>query len=219
MSIWKQIPKLAAALGLAFALAGCGVNNIPTKDQAVKARWADVQAAYQRRNDLIPNLVSTVAGYAAQEKSVLIGVTEARAQATHVSIDASTISDPAKFQQFQQAQDKLSGVLGRLMAISENYPDLKSNQNFLALQAQLEGTENRIEIARRDYNSAVQDYNTELVTIPGSLWAATMYKSYKQATPFAASTAAQSAPVVSFPGATSTAPSPAPAAAQPGTKP
>jgi LemA protein len=219
MSIWKQIPKLAAALGLAFVLAGCGVNNIPTKDQAVKASWADVQAAYQRRNDLIPNLVNTVAGYAAQEKSVLIGVTEARAQATHVSIDASTISDPAKFQQFQQAQDKLSGVLGRLMAISENYPDLKSNQNFLALQAQLEGTENRIEIARRDYNSAVQDYNTELVTIPGSLWAATMYKSYKQATPFAASAAAQSAPVVSFPGATSTAPPPAPAAAQPSAKP
>src|SRR5580704_663412 len=202
MSIWKQIPKLAAALGLAFALAGCGVNNIPTKDQAVKARWADVQAAYQRRNDLIPNLVSTVAGYAAQEKSVLIGVTEARAQATHVSVDASTITDPAKFQQFQQAQDKLSGVLGHLLSITENYPDLKSNQNFLALQAQLEGTENRIEIARRDYNAAVQDYNTELVTVPGSLWAATMYKSYKQALPFDASAAAQSAPVVSFPGAT-----------------
>ncbi|HVW72683.1 MAG TPA: LemA family protein [Rhizomicrobium sp.] len=223
MSIWKQIPKLAVALGLAITLAGCGVNNIPSKDQNVKARWADVQAAYQRRSDLIPNLVNTVAGYAAQEKSVLIGVTQARAQATHVSVDASTISDPAKFQQFQEAQDKLSGVLGRLMAISENYPQLKSDQNFLALQAQLEGTENRIEIARRDYNSAVQDYNTELVTIPGSLWAATMYKSYKQATPFAASAAAQSAPVVSFPGvasgATSTAPPPSPAAAQPGTKP
>jgi LemA protein len=218
MSIWKQIPKLVVALGLAAALAGCGVNNIPSKDQNVKARWADVQAAYQRRSDLIPNLVSTVAGYAAQEKSVLVGVTEARAQATHVSVDASTISDPAKFAQFQEAQDKLSGVLGRLMSISENYPDLKSNQNFLALQAQLEGTENRIEIARRDYNSAVQDYNTELVTIPGSLWASTMYKSYKQATPFAASAAAQSAPVVSFPNATSTAPPPAPAAAQPGTQ-
>ena len=218
MSIWKQIPKLAAALGLAFALAGCGVNNIPTKDQAVKARWADVQAAYQRRNDLIPNLVNTVAGFAAQEKSVLIGVTEARAQATHVSVDASTITDPGKFAQFQAAQDKLSGVLGRLMAISENYPQLESDQNFLALQAQLEGTENRIEIARRDYNSAVQDYNTELVTIPGSLWAATMYKSYKQATPFAASTAAQSAPVVSFPGATPPAATPAtPAAPQPAT--
>src|ERR1700744_4080785 len=218
MTIWKQIPKLAAALGLALALAGCGVNNIPSKDQNVKARWADVQAAYQRRSDLIPNLVNTVAGYAAQEKSVLVGVTEARAQATHVSVDASTISDPAKFQQFQEAQDKLSGVLGRLMAISENYPDLKSNQNFLALQSQLEGTENRIEIARRDYNAAVQDYNTELVTVPGSLWAATLYKSYKQATPFAASAAAQSAPTV-FPGAQSAAPPPAPAAAQPGTQP
>src|ERR1700744_448029 len=201
MTIWKQIPKLAAALGLALALAGCGVNNIPSKDQNVKARWADVQAAYQRRNDLIPNLVNTVAGYAAQEKSVLIGVTQARAQATHVSVDASTITAPAKFQQFQEAQDKLSGVLGRLMAISENYPDLKSNQNFLALQSQLEGTENRIEIARRDYNSAVQDYNTELVTIPGSLWASTLYKSYKQATTFQASAAAQGAPVVTSPGA------------------
>lgn len=219
MTIFKQIWKLVAAFGLVFALAGCGINNIPAKDQNVKARWADVQAAYQRRNDLIPNLVNTVAGYAAQEKSVLIGVTQARAQATHVSVDASTITDPAKFQQFQDAQDRLSGVLGRLMAISENYPQLKSDQNFLTLQAQLEGTENRIEIARRDYNSAVQDYNTELVTIPGSLWAATLYKTYKQATPFAASAGAQSAPVVSFPGATSSAPPPSPAAAQPGTQP
>src|SRR5579872_3637551 len=219
MRILRQVPKLLAALGIALALAGCGVNTIPTKDQAVKARWADVQAAYQRRNDLIPNLANTVAGYAAQEKSVLIAVTQARASATQVKVDASTITDPARFAQFQQAQDKLSGVLGRLMAISENYPDLKSNQNFLALQSQLEGTENRIEITRRDYNSAVQDYNTELVTIPGSLWAATMYKSYKQATPFAASAAAQQAPVVSFPGvasgATSQAPAPSPAAAQP----
>lgn len=216
MTIWKQLPKLAAAFGLALALAGCGVNTIPTKDQAVKARWADVQAAYQRRADLIPNLANTVAGYAAQEKSVLIAVTQARASATQVKVDASTITDPAKFAEFQQAQDKLSGVLGRLMAISENYPDLKSNQNFLALQSQLEGTENRIEISRRDYNGAVQEYNTELVTLPGSLWASTFYKSYKQATPFAASAAAQSAPVVSFPGAAS-APPPAAAAAQPGT--
>jgi LemA protein len=216
MSIWKQLPKFAVILAIAAGLAGCGVNTIPTKDQAVKARWADVQAAYQRRNDLIPNLANTVAGYAAQEKSVLTAVTQARASATQVKVDASTITDPAKFAEFQQAQDKLSGVLGRLMAISENYPDLKSNQNFLALQSQLEGTENRIEISRRDYNAAVQDYNTELVTVPGSIWAATFYKSYKQATPFAASAGAQSAPVVSFPGATA-APPPAPAAAQPGT--
>ena len=215
MSIWKQLPKFAAIVAIAAGLAGCGVNTIPTKDQAVKARWADVQAAYQRRADLIPNLANTVAGYAAQEKSVLIEVTQARASATQVKIDASTITDPAKFAEFQQAQDRLSGVLGRLMAISENYPDLKSNQNFLALQSQLEGTENRIEISRRDYNAAVQDYNTELVTVPGSLWAATFYRSYKQATPFAASNAAQSAPTVTFPGAQSSAPTPAPAAAPP----
>src|SRR6478752_6769133 len=218
MSILKSLPKLFAALGIAVALPSCGVNTIPTKDQAVKARWADVQAAYQRRNDLIPNLANTVAGYAAQEKSVLTAVTQARASATQVKVDASTITDPEKFAQFQQAQDRLSGVLGRLMAISENYPDLKSNANFLALQSQLEGTENRIEISRRDYNAAVQDYNTELVTIPGSIWAATFYKSYKQATPFAASAAAQSAPTV-FPGAQSTAPPPSPSAAQPGTQP
>jgi len=217
MTIFRQFSKLAAAFGVALVLAGCGVNNIPAKDQAVKARWADVQAAYQRRSDLIPNLANTVAGYAAQEKSVLTAVTQARAQATHVSVDASTITDPAKFAQFQAAQDRLSGVLGRLMAISENYPNLKSNQNFLALQAQLEGTENRIEIARRDYNAAVQDYNTELVTIPDSLWAATLYKNYKQATPFAANAAAQSAPVVHFD--TGTAPAPSPQAAQPGTQP
>lgn len=214
MSIWKQLPKLAAVFALGLVLAGCGVNTIPTKDQAVKARWADVQAAYQRRADLIPNLANTVAAYAKQEQTVLTQVTQARASATQVKIDASTITDPAKFAEFQQAQDRLSGVLGRLMAISENYPDLKSNQNFLALQSQLEGTENRIEISRRDYNAAVQDYNTELVTIPGSLWAATFYRSYKQATPFAASAAAQSAPSV-FPGAQSAAPPPAPEAAPP----
>ena len=211
MSISRTLPKILAALGLSLVLVGCGVNNIPTKDQAVKAAAANVQAAYQRRSDLIPNLVATVQGYAVQEKSVLTQVTEARAQATHVSIDASTITDPAAMARFQAAQDQLSGVLGHLLSITENYPDLKSNQNFLALQSQLEGTENRIEIARRDYNSAVQDYNTELVTIPGSLWAATMYKSYKQAQPFQATAAAQSAPVVSFPAASAPAPAPAPA--------
>jgi LemA protein len=201
MNISKHLSKIFTVVGLSLALAGCGVNNIPTKDQAVKAAFADVQAAYQRRSDLIPNLVATVQGYAVQEKTVLIQVTEARAQATHVSVDASTITNPAAMEKFQQAQNQLSGVLGHLLAITENYPDLKSNQNFLALQSQLEGTENRIEIARRDYNTAVQDYNTELVTIPGSIWAATMYKSYKQATPFAAAANAQTAPVVSFPSA------------------
>jgi LemA protein len=206
MNSFKGLTRVLAILGLSLVLTGCGVNAIPTKDQAVKAATANVQAAYQRRSDLIPNLVATVQGFAAQEKTVLTQVTEARAQATHVSIDASTITDPAAMAKFQAAQNQLSGVLGHLLAITENYPDLKSNQNFLALQSQLEGTENRIEIARRDYNSAVQDYNTELVTIPGSLWAATVYKSYKQAQPFAATPAAQSAPVVSFPGASTPAP-------------
>ena len=215
MAISKAFPKFLAALGLTLALAGCGVNAIPTKDETVKARWGDVQAAYQRRSDLVPSLVSTVQGYAVQEKSVLIAVTQARAQATHVSIDASTVTDPAAFQKFQQAQDQLSGVLGHLLSITENYPDLKSNQNFLALQSQLEGTENRIEIARRDYNSAVQDYNTELRTFPGVIWATTLYKSQKPAQQFAASSTAQGAPIVNFTGqpaqpSTATQPPPPP---------
>jgi LemA protein len=198
MTFLKQLPKLVAALGLALALAGCGVNNIPSKDQNVKARWADVQAAYQRRNDLIPNMVNTVAGYAAQEKSVLIGVTQARAQATHVSVDASTITDPAKFQQFQEAQDKLSGVLGRLMAISENYPDLKSNQNFLALQAQLEGTENRITVARSRYISSVQDYNSMIRTFPNNLTAKMFGYQVKPNFSVANEQAISTAPTVDF---------------------
>jgi len=214
MKIARVLPKFLAVLGLSLALAGCGVNAIPTKDEAVKARWGDVQAAYQRRSDLIPNLVSTVQAYAAQEKTVLTQVTEARAQATHVSVDASTITDPQAFQRFQNAQNQLSGILGHLLSITENYPDLKSNQNFLALQAQLEGTENRIEIARRDYNSAVQDYNTELRTFPGVIWASTVYKSQKPAQEFAASSTAQGAPVVNFTGSaqpnTATQPPPPP---------
>ena len=185
-------------LALPIALAGCGVNNIPTKEEAAKAKWADVQSAYQRRSDLVPNLVATVQGYAQQEKSVLVQVTQARANATHVSVDASTITDPAKFAQYQQAQNQLSGVLGHLLSITENYPDLKSNTNFLALQSQLEGTEDRINIARRDYNEAVRDYNTELHTFPGVLWADMVYKSEKPMQPFEASSEAQTAPKVSF---------------------
>ena len=189
---------LLISMILPLALAGCGINAIPTKDEQAKAAWGDVQNQYQRRSDLIPNLVATVQGYATQEKSVLVQVTQARAQATHVSVDASTVSDPAKFAQYQQAQNQLSGVLGHLLSITENYPDLKSNQNFLALQSQLEGTENRIAIARRDYNEAVRQYNTELRTFPGVLWAKTMYSSAKPMQSFAATTEAQAAPKVSF---------------------
>lgn len=196
--VFGKFPRFVPALAVAAALTGCGVNTIPTQDEAVKAAWGEVQNQYQRRSDLIPNLVATVKGYAAQEKDVLTAVTEARASATQVRVDASTISDPAQFQQYAAAQDKLSGVLGRLMMIQESYPDLKSNQNFLALQAQLEGTENRISIARRDYNGAVQTYNTSLRTFPTVLWAKTMYASQKPALPFQAAASAQSAPAVSF---------------------
>jgi LemA protein len=188
-----------AAIGLtALTLAGCGINTIPTRDESVKAAWGDVQNQYQRRADLIPNLVSTVQAYANQEREVLTSVTEARARATQVQVDASTITDPAAFQRFQQAQDELSGVLGRLLAISERYPELRSNQNFLALQSQLEGTENRISIARRDYNEAVRLYNTSLRTFPTSIWAATLYRSQKPAQPFAATAGADRPPEVRF---------------------
>src|SRR3974390_2649164 len=137
---------IATLLGL--TLAGCGYNTIPTDEEQAKAKWADVQNNYQRRADLIPNLVATVQGYAKQEKDVLTAVVEARAKATQVRVDVSDLTDPDKIKQFQDAQNQLSGALGRLLAISENYPDLKSNQNFLALQSQLEGTENRIAVSR-----------------------------------------------------------------------
>jgi LemA protein len=189
---------LLIAAALPLMLAGCGINTIPTKEETAKARWSDVQNQYQRRSDLIPNLVATVQGYATQERTVLVQVTQARAQATHISVDASTVNDPAKFAQYQQAQNQLSGVLGHLLAISENYPNLKSDQNFLALQSQLEGTENRISVARRDYNEAVRDYNTELKTFPGVLWAKTLYGADKPMQPFEATAEAQAAPKVSF---------------------
>ena len=192
------VRRLMLVLALPVLLAGCGINTIPTRDEQVKAAWADVQSQYQRRADLIPNLVATVKGYAAQESQVLTAVTEARASATQVRVDASTITDPAAFERYQAAQNQLSGVLGRLLAISENYPDLKSNQNFLALQSQLEGTENRVQIARRDYNEAVRLYNTALRTFPTIIWAKTFQSGNKPAIPFQATTSAQAAPTVSF---------------------
>jgi LemA protein len=191
------VARAAMFLAIPALLAGCGINNIPTKEEAAKAQWAEVQNQYQRRSDLIPNLVETVKGYAAQEKSVLVEVTQARASATQVKVDDSTLTDPAKFQEYAQAQDRLSGVLGRLMMIQESYPDLKSNQNFLALQSQLEGTENRIAIARRDYNEAVRSYNLEFKTFPNSFWAM-FHKDSKPMQMFQASATAQSAPSVSF---------------------
>jgi len=214
----RTIGRLSLVLALSASLAACGINTIPAQDEAVKAQWGEVQNQYQRRADLIPNLVATVKGYAAQEAKVLTDVTQARASATQVSVDASTITDDAKFREFQAAQDRLTGVLGRLMMIQENYPDLKSNQNFLALQAQLEGTENRIAIARRDYNQAAQRYNTTLRSFPQNIWAATVHRGQEPANLFSASAQAQTAPTVSFeptPPAPSGPPTAVPQAAPP----
>lgn len=166
---------LLALVFTLFVVSGCGINAIPTYEEQAKAAWSQVLNQYQRRADLIPNLVETVKGFAAQEKDVLISVTEARAKATSVQIPSDVLTDPKAFQQFQQNQSALTSALTRLLAVSESYPDLKSNQNFLALQSQLEGTENRIAVARRDYIEAVRQYNTELKTIPGRWWASFFY--------------------------------------------
>ena len=197
-SMILRMRTVLAVVGLGLALSACGYNTIPTLEEQAKARWADVQNQYQRRADLIPNLVATVQGYAKQEKDVLTAVIEARAKATQIKIDAGDLTDPAKVKAFQDAQNQLTGVLGRLLAVSENYPDLKSNANFLALQSQLEGTENRIAIARKDYIEAVRVYNTELKTFPGLLWARTVFRGNKPMAEFTAGTAAQSPPQVKF---------------------
>ena len=194
----KSVRAVVAAIVIGLSASACGYNNIPTLEENAKAKWADVQNQYQRRSDLIPNLVNTVQGFAKQEKDVLTAVVEARAKATSVKLDASTLTDPEKLKQFQDAQNQLSGALGRLMAITENYPDLKSNQNFLALQSQLEGTENRIAVSRKDYIEGVRLYNTELKTFPGIFWAATFFRGSKPMAEFAAGENSQTAPQVKF---------------------
>jgi LemA protein len=193
-----RIGLALALVGVGLTLSGCGYNTIPTLEEQAKARWSDVQNQYQRRADLIPNLVATVQGYAAQEKSVLTAVVEARAKATQVKVDASELTDPAKLKAFQDAQNQLSGALGRLLAVTENYPDLKSNANFLALQSQLEGTENRIAVARRDYIEAVRVYNTALRTFPTLLWAKTLFSGNKPMAEFAATEGSEKPPQVKF---------------------
>ena len=202
MSRWVEAPRFLRTsllvLLLGLVVSGCGINNIPTFDEQAKAKWSDVQNQYQRRADLIPNLVETVKGYATQEREVLTQVIEARAKATQIKVDASTVSDPTKFKEYQDAQNALTGALGRLLVTVERYPDLKSNQNFLALQSQLEGTENRIGVARRDYIESVRVYNTELKTFPGLLWASTLYRSYKPMETFTVSPETQRAPNVKF---------------------
>jgi LemA protein len=220
----RRLSRLAILLVAPLAVAACGVNAIPTKQERAKAQWAEVQNQYQRRADLIPNLVETVKGYAAQENNVLVAVTQARANALQVRSDAGVTTDPAAFQRYAAAQNNLSLALAPLRVLQENYPNLKSNENFMALQAQLEGTENRVAIARRDYNEAVRDYNTTLRTFPQIIWAKTMYSSAKPMQLFQATSAAQSAPQVQFgpatnavqppPGAAPGSPPPEPAPAQ-----
>ena len=181
----------------AFSLAGCGINSVPTAEEQVNAKWGDLQADYQRRADLIPNLVATVKGYAQQEKSVLVEVTQARADATAVHLSTADLNDPAKVKAFNDAQSRLTQAIIPLQRLQEAYPDLKSNANFMALQDQLEGTENRIEIARRDYNESVRQYNTLVRTFPTAIGAKVFYGA-KPKVPFEAAAAAQNAPTVTF---------------------
>jgi LemA protein len=180
-------------------LGGCGINNIPTFDEQVKAGWAQVENQYQRRADLVPNLVETVKGYAAHETETLQAVVDARARASSIQLDAQALSDPQAIARFEAAQGALSSALSRLLVVVERYPDLKANQNFLALQSQLEGTENRIAVARRDYIESVARYNTEIRTFPGRIWHSLLYsemplrESFKSTAPNA-----EQAPQVKF---------------------
>ena len=192
------VSRLFCVLVAGVLLAGCGINTIPTLQERAKAAWSEVLNQYQRRADLIPNLVETVKGFAAQEKDVLTQVVEARAKATQMQIPSDILTNPEAFQRFQEAQNQVRGALARLLAVVENYPELKSNQNFLTLQSQLEGTENRIAIARRDYITAVQDYNTELRTIPGRWWRALLYPDAEPMQNFAVAEETTKAPEVKF---------------------
>lgn len=194
----SRFARAVLPVALVLSVSACGVNTIPTKQEAAKAAWGEVQNQYQRRADLIPNLVATVQGYAKQEKDVLVEVTNARARATSVNVTPDKLTDPNAVAQYGQAQGALSGALGRLLVTVEKYPDLKSNQNFMALQSQLEGTENRIAIARRDYNTSVQDYNTTIRTFPAMIGAKFIY-SAQPMTPFQATAPnADRAPTVKF---------------------
>ena len=195
---YLNFAEWAAMAGVLLLLGGCGINNIPTYKQQVNAAWSQVLNEYQRRTDLIPNLVATVKGYAAHEANVLEAVTQARAKVTQTRIPSDILTNPKAFRQFEQNQATLSGALSRLMVVTENYPNLKADQNFLTLQAQLEGTENRIAVARRDYILAVQQYDTELSTIPGRWYHSLFYGSYQPIQNFTISEQAQQAPKVSF---------------------
>lgn len=188
----------ALLLALALPLSGCGVNNIPTYEQNAKAAWSEVLNNYKSRADLIPNLVETVKGFAEQEKQVLTDVIEARAKATSVQVPPDILTNPDAMKNFQDAQQQLGGALGRLLAVVERYPDIKSGQNFLALQSQIEGIENKIRIARSDYIQAVRQYNTEITTIPGRWWRAFVYPDKVEMASFDIPAEEQKTPKVDF---------------------
>lgn len=194
----RPVGRTGLLMLAAVVLSGCGINQIPTLDERAEAAWSDVQNQYQRRADLIPNLVETVKGFAEQESKVLTEVVEARAKATQMQVPADILTNKQAFDKFQNTQNNLSGALGRLLVVVERYPDLKSNQNFLALQSQLEGTENRIAVARRDYIAAVRDYNTELRTIPGRWWRALLYADAEPMQNFSVSAETMETPTVEF---------------------
>ena len=191
MSLFTSL-RVAFVAAVALSLSACGINSVPAKEEVAKAKWADVQNAYQRRSDLIPNLVSTVRGAAASETQILTEVTQARADATRITVTPDQLTDPAAMQRYAAAQTQLTLTLQRLQ---EAYPELHTNENFLTLQSQLEGTENRIAVARRDYNAAVQAYNTEIRTFPAVIGAKVIYGSQPMQ-PFQADEAAQRAPSV-----------------------
>ena len=182
---------------VALALSACGINTIPTAEENAKARWADVQSAYQRRSDLVPNLVETAKAAAASETQILTNVTEARASATAINITTDDLSDPETFNKFQAAQNQLTQALGQLRTVVENYPQLQSQARFADLMVQLEGTENQINVARMRYNESVQSYNTTIRTFPDAIGAKVIYGA-KPMVPFAADAAAQKAPKVDF---------------------
>jgi len=192
-------PRFALlAPAAAVALSGCGINAIPTAEENAKAKWADVQAAYQRRANLIPNLQAVVKGAAASERGILTDVINARAKATSVQVNAGDLTDPAKVAAFQAAQSQFSGSIGRLLANVEAYPDLKSQANFSTFMQQIEGTENRINIAVRDYNGAVQAYNTRIRTFPDAIGAKIFYGAKPMTTFQATTPGAETAPTVDF---------------------
>ncbi|MGB9167128.1 MAG: LemA family protein [Rhodomicrobium sp.] len=195
-----RVVPFALLIAATLALSGCGINTIPTYEQDAKAKWSEIQNQYKRRADLIPNLVESVRGFADQEKSVLTGVTEARAKATQAQINLppDILTNPEAMKKYAEAQNQLTGALRQLLAVSERYPDIKSGQNFLALQSQLEGTENRIAISRRDYIQSVQQYNTELNTFPGRIWKSILYSSAKDMATFDVPEKERETPKVDF---------------------